>query len=110
MSEIVEQGERIGKELCEKHLTVSQLRKFLSAVNAISNKIQILPELTEDIKNEIQYLRVKLAYQAGRNNSKYLQEELDPKIKNIKTKKDFEDFASLMEAIVAYHKFNGGKE
>jgi CRISPR-associated protein Csm2 len=97
-----------------KNVTTSQLRKFLSAVNSVSNKIQIWDkeELSNDLINEIQYLRVKLAYQAGRYGDvrKFaLASGLDNKIKDIKTKKDYLDFARYMEAIIAFHKFEGGE-
>lgn len=106
-----------GREFVEKVLeaeskgkpsvTMTQIRKFLSAVNSIQNKIQA------DEKNynysEIQYIRIKLAYQTGRfRDLKGFFAELDPIIKEIKTPADFKKFAQLMEAIVAYHKFYGG--
>jgi CRISPR-associated protein Csm2 len=95
-------------------ITTSQLRKFLSAVNSVTNKVQICKEqvLPADLINEIQYLRVKLAYQAGRYDDvrKFaLASGLDNKIKGIKTKKDYLDFARYMESIIAFHKFNKGE-
>ena len=71
------------------------------------------------LANEIQYLRIKLAYQAGRDNTRVqrdekkplvlLKEVLDPRIKEIKiVKKTFKNFARLIESIVAYHKYYGG--
>jgi CRISPR type III-A-associated protein Csm2 len=106
-----------GKEFVEKvleaseiqkpNVSMTQIRKFLSAVNTIQNKIQA------DEKNynsaDIQYIRIKLAYQAGRyRNLKNMFYELDPLIKGISSPADFKKFAQLMEAIVAYHKFYRG--
>lgn len=106
---IISEAESLGKKLAEERVTVSQLRKFLSAVNAISNKLEAQNEFTEDIANEIQYLRVKLAYQSARKNClKAFAENLNGKIKTISTKKEYEEFAKYVEAIIAYHKFNGG--
>ena len=95
-------------------ITTSQLRKFLSAVNSVANKVQLYAqeELDTELINEIQYLRVKLAYQAGRYSEVRdlaVQAKLDTEINNIKTKKDFVNFARFIEAIIAYHKFNKGE-
>ena len=53
---VVEQGHEIGKMLSEEKVTKSQLRKFLSAVNSIQNKAQIVEGdiLTDSISDEIQ--------------------------------------------------------
>lgn len=92
-------------------VTVSQLRKLLSAVNSIQNRLTANPGNYNN--NEIQYLRIKLAYQAGREDKnktslKDMQKDLDPLIKEIRNETDFGKFAMLIEAIVAYHKFYGG--
>jgi CRISPR-associated protein Csm2 len=81
----------------------------------VSNKVQVWKgdELSAELINEIQYLRVKLAYQAGRY--KYVRDfviasNLDKKIKNITTKKNYIEFARSIEAIIAFHKFNKGEQ
>ena len=60
----VAEGEILGRKLAEKRITTSQIRKFLSAVNTIQNKVRS-NEAYFDL-NEVKYLRIKLAYQAGR--------------------------------------------
>jgi CRISPR-associated protein Csm2 len=117
MSNFVDLGQEIGKQLYDKKVTTSQIRKFLSAVNTVANKIQTEKEqLSPSLADEIQYLRVKLAYQAGRETKRegglhYLQENLDKSIKNIgNSKSEFEKFNKLVETIVAYHKFFGGQD
>lgn len=94
-------------------VTMTQLRKFLSAVNSISNKIEAKNKI--DNPDEIQYLRTKMAYQVGRADKKskgameQMFVELDPIISRInKNPEYFKRFAMLIEAIVAYHKFYGG--
>ncbi|ADG82866.1 type III-A CRISPR-associated protein Csm2 [Thermincola potens] len=104
-----------------KMVTTSQIRKFLAGVNAIKNKVQIRTfqgeitegRLPEDIQREIQALKVKLVYQCGR----------EPKVKTFVEKaklldgidaiegstKKFLDFAGYVEALVAYHKYEGGE-
>ncbi len=102
--------------------TTSQLRKFLSAVNSINNKISLFcaktadspAELPADIKNEIQYLRIKLAYQAGKEQKvkSFIDEsEILDRIKGISSSRDkYLDFSRFIEAFVAYHKYHGGGE
>lgn len=96
-------------------ITTSQIRKFLSAVNSLENKISLCGnELNQEIANEIKYLKVKLAYQVGRDNNnkglKALYNEIEPLISQIGTSKDnYTKVARYIEAIVAYHKFNGGE-
>lgn len=105
----------------EIDLTTSQLRKFLTTVNMINNKVSIYKakhpgqkELSEELVGEIQYMRVKLVYQAGRErNVKEFMEtsELDKYIQQIGGSiKQFEEFSRYVEALVAYHKFYGGKD
>ena len=93
-------------------VTVSQLRKLLSAVNSIQNRLSANPDNFNS--SEIQYLRIKLAYQAGRedrkkNALKNMQKDLDPVIAGIENADDFKKFAILMESIIAYHKFYRGE-
>ena len=94
-------------------VTTTQMRKFLSAVSNLANRISVLPEGQLDKKqiDEVQMLRVRLAYQAGRESKlKPLYINLEKEIANIKKKEDWQVFANYMEAIIAYHKFNGGKD
>lgn len=94
----------------EALITTSQIRKFLSAVNCLENKISGESELSSELLNEIKYLKVKLAYQVGREKKiKTLYNELEPLINQISNKNDFTKVARYIEAIVAYHKFNGGE-
>jgi CRISPR-associated protein Csm2 len=117
-SNVVEKGHAIIKQKLwderknKPSISVGQIRKFLSAVNGIQNKLSVIEgnEIPEEIADEIQYLRIKLAYQTGRNRVvEPLQKELDPIIREIgRDKKKFNNFSKLMESIVAYHKFYGG--
>ena len=102
-------------------LNTSQIRKFLTAVNSVANKVTIyksenpgIAELSEDLVAEVKYLQVPLAYQAGRNPLiKYFvrDTQIDKMIKDIgNSVKGFEQFARYIEALVAYHKFYGGKD
>lgn len=103
------------------YLTSSQIRKFLTAVNCMENKVSIykavnpgILELTEELAMEIKYLKVKLAYQAGREKEVKIfveKAQLMHRIERIgKNLRAFEEFSRYMEALVAYHKFYGGKD
>ena len=100
----------------EFSLTTSQIRKFLTAVVALQNRLQQVEGDTLDASfiNEIKYLKIKLAYQAGRKTEvkefavkSDMFEEID---KAALSKGAFMQFAQLIEGIVAYHRFYGGRE
>ena len=78
---IVEKAEKVIKGLIEKdrngkeviRLKTNQIRKFLTAVNILANKVAIYKaehpgtkEMSEKLEAEVQYLQVKLVYQVGR--------------------------------------------
>lgn len=109
-------------------LTTSQIRNILSMVNEIYNEAIHLQgdTLTDDLKTKIQYLRMRMAYEAGRDpggkdslgkNTNGVHEFIVKKgklIDNLKTignsKENLVLFCHYVEALVAYHKFYGGKE
>lgn len=96
-------------------ISTSQIRKFLSAVNKINNKIiyqNDSDDLSKDIIDEIAYMRIQFAYIYGKDGKneglKKLHEKLDDAMKDINIKKkklEFINFARYVEAIVAYHKY-----
>lgn len=106
------------KDKLISQISTSQIRKFLSAVNKINNKIKYQNDsdiLSEDIVAEIAYLRVQFAYIVGKNiNNKSLEKlykELDKAMIDIKdSKSKFINFARYVETIIAYHKFYGGND
>ena len=75
--------------------------------------------LPVSLQAQIKYLKVKLAYQIGRNKGKYGNpvEEFEKEaglmkwIDEIKgSAKEYDKFSNYIEALVAYHKFYGGKD
>ncbi len=103
------------------NLTTSQIRQILALGNIINNQIlqyelknEDSDELPERITNLIKGMEVKLVYQAGRDNQVktfVTKSKLREEIKGIgNSKKKFKDFFSYLEALVAYHRFHGGKE
>ena len=108
-------------------VTTSQIRKFLTAVNTITEKVNVYriqnpdnaEKLPEELQAEIKYLKIKLAYQIGRNNTRWGNPVKDfadkaTLIKEIDAIKDsakaWQTFAHYMEALVAFHKFYGGRD
>lgn len=102
-------------------VTTRQLRKILSAVNVLNNKVEVYrtkepgaTTLPSDLAAEVQYLKVRVAYQAGRDKAvrQFVdQADLIGKINDIgHDLAKYEAFARYMEALVAYHKYYGGRD
>ena len=70
--------------------------------------------LPDELAAAVKYLKVKLAYQAGRVKSvKEFAEkaELARRIDAIgRDRRKYQEFAHFVEALVAYHRFHGGQE
>lgn len=121
MEDVVTQAEKVIQDLKDHLPKTSQLRKILSAVSALDNKITAYvvnhPEvqtLPKDMVNEIQSLRVRVAYQAGRipEVKRFVEQaQLNECLRKIGDNVEaFKEFARYMEALVAYHKFYGGED
>lgn len=106
-------------------LKTNQIRKILTAVNILKNKVDIYKianpqakKLDEELQMEIEFLRVNIAYQIGREKGKenivreFVEKaDLLNMVKNINGDiKAFENFCRYIEALVAFHKFYGGQE
>lgn len=96
-------------------LTVSQIRNILAMSADIYNSVLESPteNLSEDLLDRISYLTVRLYYEAGRNQlvKKFIEKaKLIEKLKNAKTKKNYVDYYHYMEALVAFHRYYGGKD
>lgn len=94
-----------------KPMTTSQLRRFFGEVKRIDADF-------ETNKQSVSMLRPMLAYAAGKDSGTKLsdfQKIIDPAIEQVDKAEDsqkrtyFKNFVNLFEAIVAYHKFYGGK-
>ena len=107
-------GEYLTKEDVLNPLTTSQIRKFFGELK----RIQADPE---KYAADIPLLKAKLAYAVGRDKSKKgklskikkFYEQLTYGIDSIRTDNKIEDlnrFVKIVESIVAYHKFYGGKD
>ena len=104
---------KTGKPI--KIVTTSQIRNFLAMTADIYNQVKLTEdgELKDEIKDQLQYLRVRIVYDAGRDNAvnTFVKEsKILDKLKTVKTKKDYIDFSRYMEALVAWRKALGGRD
>lgn len=97
-------------------VTTSKIRNLLAMTADIYNDViaQSDEKLTDDQKSRIEYLKIRIIYESGREERvKDLVEESGMR-KMIEAigdeKKKFLLFSKYMEALVAFHKFYGGKD
>lgn len=117
-ADAIDQAETIMEKLSKEkdRITTSKLRNILSMISDIYNmeirrtEKELLPENV----NRLQMVRVRISYECGREGSvRTFAEEakLLSYIKGIgKSREEFIRFARYMEALVAYHRFFGGKD
>lgn len=129
MADIAAEAEKVIKGLMHEDrkgnqvidLKTNQIRKVLTAVNALTGRIDLFKAkhgqtdvLSDELAAEVKYLKVKCVYQAGREeavkkfvDSAKLIQRIDDVGNSIPK---YEDFARYIEALVAYHKFYGGRD
>lgn len=93
------------------NLTTSQLRNLLSLTSTLYDESRLRD--FEDLADKIAYLRVQFVYQAGRTSSvKDLVEKADILncLKEIQDIPSLQRFCRYMEALVAYFKYQGGRD
>lgn len=96
-------------------VTTSQIRNLLSMTADIYNDVMLLRDnvLTEKIKERISYLRIRCLYEAGREETvKYFVEhsKLLDILPGIENRQDYILFSHYMEALVAWHRYLGGRD
>lgn len=124
----VDEAERIMRALINSGTTVttSKIRNLLSLVTDIYNDESIRTEdkLKPDSVVKLNLMRVRVAYEYGRDNGESVgkdkvypmrefitQAHLREYLKGISTDRaDLIRFAHYMEALVAFHRYFGGKE
>lgn len=124
----VDEAERIMRALISSGTTIttSKIRNLLSLVTDIYNDESIRTEdkLKPDSVVKLNLMRVRVAYEYGRDNGESVgkdkvypmkefitQAHLREYLKGISTDRaDLIRFAHYMEALVAFHRYLGGKE
>lgn len=103
-----------GKEgrLQFQHLTSSKLRGIYGYITNVYTRVDA-PEEFQKYRSEIQYLKVRMAYESGRDRdlkefieASYLLRALD----EIKDYDQFRLYCRYAESLVAYFKFYGGRD
>jgi CRISPR-associated protein Csm2 len=101
-------GDRVDSRIV---LSTSQIRNLLSMTADMYSQAQNdpNPDLSEDLKKKVQYLRVAIVYAAGREEAvkKFVEKtKLLDVVKEIKSRDDLILFCRYMEALVAFRKFH----
>ncbi len=114
----VDKAEKIMKALAQDKnaITTSQIRIILDLINEIYIPVKTSTDpadkgLDIDTKSKLQYTKMKIAYQAGRDNKvkKFVEDShIMEHIDQVKTKGDMILLAHYTEALVAYHKYHIG--
>ena len=127
----VDRAEEAMKKI-SKYITTSKIRDLMAQVNELYNDIILEPEekLEKKYVDAIKHLRVKMIYDAGRDRQTISNREkkqfpeiamgkinyffqetgLLNMVKEIgDSKEKFLEYCKYFEALVAYHKYYGGK-
>lgn len=99
-------------------ITTSQIRNILSKIVKLGEKSKELKsisnQLTDDELAQIQYIKMRVAYDAGRDNKvkAFVEKaEIMDQINSIGNDRERLDvFYNYFEALVAYHRYYGGKD
>ncbi|GAB4455758.1 MAG: type III-A CRISPR-associated protein Csm2 [Bacteroidales bacterium] len=99
-----------------KSIKTNQIRNFFASILAIKNKVEMMEQFDfSQIEADIHLLKPKIAYAAGRKKEvmpfkEFVDELVEALIKSSNREKAMKTFFSLIESVVAYHKFHGGKD
>lgn len=108
--------EKRGKMI--QMVTTSKIRNLLAMTSDIYNEVLNYGDekLSDEICGRIDYLKVRFLYEVGRDTENKVRAfvekaEIIECINEIKgSRKNFILFSHYMEALVAYHKYYGGKD
>lgn len=107
---LLQESERLGRELAQNDLSNSQIRNIYSTVKRISS----VGQFTEPEKHELKLLIPKIQYAVAREQRspkawKSLGDMLTLCIQQVDNPGNFIHFAEFFEAIVAFHYSERGK-
>ncbi len=97
-------------------ITTTKIRSLLSLILEIYTMVQTNgnKELNEDVQSKVLYIKMKFAYEAGRDSDvkKFIEDtQLMENLTEIKNRKEYLLLVCrYMESLVAYYKFYGGKD
>ena len=95
-------------------LSMSKLRSIYSLITNIHASVNT-PEDLEACMSDLQYIKVKMAYESGRERNKDVKDfismtHLMDLLDQIHTYEQFVLYCRYAESLVAYFKFYGGRE
>ena len=101
---LVDMADKLGQQLSRNNLTTSQIRGIYGAVKKMQTR--------EFDSHRFIMLKPKLAYAAKRDEAVApLEQMLRPAITEVgDDQQKFARFVDFFEAILAYHKFHGGRD
>lgn len=119
-----EQAEKVIQSMVETNkrgekvirLTTSKIRNLLSMTNVLYNRARQKKNetLDEDMLKDIQYLKMRFAYESGREKDVKVFVEKARIMSHIdaigKSRENLLLFCNYVESLVAYHRFYGGKD
>ena len=112
IAESIMQGERRNERGIFKFLTTTKLRRIYGLIMNLYTQINV-PEDFDEHRSDLQYLKVKMAYEAGRERSVKDFLNLTRLMEAIDSVTDYDKFmlyCRYAESLVAYFKYYGGKE
>ena len=111
-----EGNQRVLKPLFLKKLTNSKLRNIYGLITNLYMRVAT-PEDFDGIRAELQIIKVRIAYEAGRDDDKekpvrtfIVDSHLMQMIDSIQSYEQFQLYCRYAESLIAYFKFYGGKD
>lgn len=110
-NEIIKISNEKGQEF--KDIKTNQIRNIYAKINSIRTNFKMKKEYDEDIERSLILLKPKLAYAKGRKREVGKFQEfmficIDAVVNSQNKTLATENFLSLIESVVAFHKFYGG--
>ncbi len=99
----------------KKSISSTHMRNLYALCSGLYGEVQRTPDetLSPDLIGQVQYVKMRIAYECGREKSTKDFVSLCELQKNLdeigKSKENLVLFCRYMEALVAYHKFYHGK-
>lgn len=119
----VKKAEQVIKQLSQnkdkygkvRWITTSKIRNLLAMSADIYNEVLLSPEkLSDEQSARIDYLRVRFVYEAGRDkdvNNFVEKAQILKALEEVRgSRKQYILFNHYMEALVAYHRYYGGRD
>lgn len=109
--DLVRFTDELGLELKENRVTTSQMRKIFSEIKHMDIETRSAAREGAFNTDKVKLLKPKIAYLAGRESKlKPFKRVMDALIDKVEDEGDFGRLADFMEAVMAYHKYHGGKD